>query len=489
MSKEIERALDAQLDWALGEAAGGGEPPDLLAVVRSKLAAPGAMSPRPAGVRVWFAAASVLLGLGVLVAVWWDKHSPAAPVQQPESPLLQEGEPEWVTVGNAEEIERLPEDCAAVRLFPVTASYVESLGRLRHLAHLDLGLALDPITPPQPRLSASILQAAAKLTTLRELRLDYRSEIEPSWLLRLDALPLLETLSLKFVQVDIQAAASLHRLPSLRRLDVSFDSALTDDGLRLLATIPSLRELSLRGCGGLTHTGLTVLGKARQLEVLDLSFVAGTRISADAYYRVTIDAGNGAPDGEALQRTEQLLAGMTLLAPNQGVTDELLLALRPLDNLRVLRLLGCAAITARGLAVLTDKPILWLDLCIRDSGCAGFAQQLPSTLETLGLAHSKLLTDADATAMAKRLPMLQQLDLTQCTALGDAGLRALLQHCPLRRLNLRGCRGLSAESLQALLAKSTLRQLEVSGLSWIDADAEQRLRAMPGMQLENRRGG
>jgi hypothetical protein len=436
----------------------------------------------------------VLIGIGALVAVWCERAADQAvvpaPLQQPQppqpTPLLQEPvpEPAWVTVDDPDGLAAVPEDCRALRLWPRGAHEVAGLARLKQLAHLDLGLAVAEGEKPQ--LDEGILRAVGGLATLRELRLDHRIEVEPSWLQALEALPVLEALRLRFVPLDDAGAARLARLPSLRRLDLAFDGVLGDAGLAAIAALPDLRELSLRACGALTTDGLAVLGKASRLEVLDLSCVTGIGSGVPR----ALAGGRPMPPA-LLQRAEaMMLAEMTQAAvPGRGVTDAVLQELGRLERLRELRLQGCPSITPWGVSVVAGRNLRVLDLYLRDGAFAPFVEALPPTLEELGLACCRTLSDADLEAVGVRLPLLQKIDLTQCTAVGDAGLEQLLQRCAIRELKLVGCKGLTAKTLPVLLAHKALRKLDVTGLRWVDAAAEEQLRALPELQVECRRGG
>jgi hypothetical protein len=484
VNEQLDRAHDAQLDWALDEVAGAQRPPDLLAAVQARLDADGDWAPagdrppRPAQ-RPWLAAAGVLLGVGVVVAVWCGRgQTPSsAPARTAQGQDPQQKEPaEFAVASTLEELAKVPDDSTAVRLSPVDAATVAALRRLQRLTHLDLGLA-RATGDPAP-LDEDMLREVSKLTTLRELRLDYRAGIESTWLQPLADLPLLETLTLKFVPVDDAVARTLANLPSLRKLDLAF-TAIGDEGLAVLVAMPGLRELSLRACGRLTTAGLTALGKATRLEVLDLSCAVGLSSGAPRAL-----AGNATL--AILKRSESMmLAEMALAGKTGGVTDEVLQTLKPLANLRELRLFGCSAVTAEGLAAVPSARLRTLDLTVRGD-FAPFAAALPPGLEVLGLGWSTTLKDADLTAIAERLPHLQRVDLTRCTGIGDAGLEKLLQGCPIRELSLDLCTGLTAESLPTLLGCKTLRKLDVSGLRWVDGSVQQQLKSMPGMELEAR---
>lgn len=205
-------------------------------------------------------------------------RSAVAPLPGVGGARAQDPQPEWLTVEDAAGLATVPAACTALRCWPRSADDVAALARLETLARLDLGLA--EAQGEQPPLDAAMLRGVAKLASLRELRLDYRTELEPAWLQALESLPLLEAISLRCVAVDDAAAQRLARLPSLRRIDLAFDAALGDAGLAALAAMPQLRELSLQSCSGVTGEGLRVLGRARALTSLDLTFAAGPQTTA-----------------------------------------------------------------------------------------------------------------------------------------------------------------------------------------------------------------
>src|SRR5262249_51236375 len=150
-------------------------------------------------------------------------------------------------------------------------------------------------------------------------------------LAHLAALPLLDTLLLDYVPVDDAGAAELAKLPSLRRLDLGFSSALTDQGVRELASMSGLRSLSLRGCGQLTAHGLAELGRLRELEMLDLGSVAGLAAGPGGLFATAPipggarPAANGAPNPAG--RPQQAVPLRENKNADAGVGDETLVAL------------------------------------------------------------------------------------------------------------------------------------------------------------------
>jgi hypothetical protein len=76
-------------------------------------------------------------------------------------------------------------------------------------------------------------------------------------------------------QATDEALALLAGLPTITCLGLGGSHALTDDGLRVLASVPNLRELDISGIP-ISDAGLEVLFELKKLETLNL---AGTRVT------------------------------------------------------------------------------------------------------------------------------------------------------------------------------------------------------------------
>jgi hypothetical protein len=406
---------------------------------------------------------------------------------RPTGPSRPVPEPGWVLAATSDELAKVPDGCRALQLLQADAERIASLSRLHELERLDLS-DLPGRSPATLPLTEEALRALATLPTLRELRLRLRSELPSAWLAHLAALPQLDTLLLDYVPIDDAGVAELQRLPSLRRLDLGFSSALTDQGVRELATMSGLRSLSLRGCGQLTAKGLAELGRLQELEMLDLGSVAGLAAGPGGRFATAIPGAGTPTPGRPQAGGAPTPAGRPQLAlpprptknDGAGVGDETLAALAGCAKLRDLRLGGCPMVTPAGLEKLRRLPLRALDLYVIGS-FAPFLRVLPPTLESLGLAYSRAVGDADLQELGKQLPLLRKLDLSQCSSITDQGLAALFASLPLRELHLRGCHGLSAKAVEVLLAALSLEVLEVDG-AWVDDAVEAQLRAMPHMQ-------
>ena len=490
----MKTSVEAQercLEQALREQLGGEDVPDLADAVGQRAAAGQwpAEGVRREGSR-WLVAAGIAAGVAVAVGTALLAHArpapEAVPAASPQDPGKPSPAPEWTVVTEAAAIGSLDDSCRALRLWawPETAEagakagIAAALDRTPRLERLDL----DAGDRPGPALTEADFKRIGEQTSLRELRLAHRTEIESFWLAPLAALPNLTVLALPLVAIGDEGARALARLPSLQALELAFDWTLSDAGVASLATVPGLRQLSLRGCGRLTSSGLRELAACVRLEHLDLRFCSGI-------------GGRALRDlpAPARSRIEQMLSAELVIAskPGGGADDEVVRVLAALPALRELLLTGCPSITAAGLEALSSRPLRRLAVSIRSGDCAAVTAVLPPTLENLSLAWSTAFDEAAAEPLGKRVPQLQQLDLFQCTSLGDAALAKVLAGTALHELELRGCKLLTAACVPVLLAASQLEVLDVSGQEWLDDAVEAKLRAMPKMRdlRCKRRGG
>lgn len=230
----------------------------------------------------------------------------------------------------------------------------------------------------------------------------------------------LVSLSLEGCQIKDSSSLSslLSRNPFLQTLDVSGLSGMTDEvAAQIAQNCPDLEVLDLGWCGKLSGVGLLNIAsfctKIQQLRLCESS------------------------------------------AFNGHQAQELMVALRDLENLQVLVLSGCRHIT-------DDL------LCFYIRG-----HQLDPTLESeeiyplpirqLNLSRIPNLTDATLRNLAGATPYLQRLELagnTNGTAYTNAGLAALLPHIPnLTHLDLEDNHSIADATLQLLASLPIAKSL------------------------------
>ncbi|SPJ31975.1 BTB/POZ domain-containing protein [Candidatus Protochlamydia amoebophila] len=150
---------------------------------------------------------------------------------------------------------------------------------------------------------------------------------------------------------------------------------------------------------------------------------------------------------------------------NAHLADAHLLALKNCENLKLLHLEACQAITDDGLAhlaLLTSLQHLNLYFCVNLTD-AGLAHLTPLTaLQHLNLSYCWKITDA---GLAHLTPLtdLQHLNLSDCENLTDAGLAHLTPLTALLYLNLSKCYHLTNVGLAHL---APLTGLQYLNLKW-----------------------
>ncbi len=465
------------LDWGLEDRLGGEAPPDLLAAVRARLAV-GEVAPARLG-GSWPLAALLLLGIAAVVAVaWWGRPTAPAPAQEPPP----------VPVSTLAEIQALPGSTRAVELTNVDDEAFAALARLRELEllivreplHENYGLGLKVTMPPgQRHLTAACWRTIPGFTKLRRLelsgvlrigRLD-AAGIDPQQLgSRLAALPLLESLTLRFLDLDDAALAMLQQLTSLRRLDLSFNHGFDDAGLDHVLRCRSLRVLSLRGCQQLSGEALARLVALPELEELDLSLIDGI---------------NWRNHGGWLDDTERevvLRAQQAARVRGRGVRDATLVALAGSRTLRKLDITGADQVSAAGLAGLGDCASL------RELGAFGVPAVDPSwvaalpQLERLEVCGD--FTDAFCDAVRGHLLHLRRLSVAACYQITDRGLATLLAMPSLRALDMGQMYGLTVACLDAVATATQLEELDLRNNDFVTAREVVRLRrALPNLRV------
>ena len=224
----------------------------------------------------------------------------------------------------------------------------------------------------------------------------------------------------------------------------------TDDDLLLLRPLQKLEILRL--CGRpdrqLSDTSIPTLGVFSRLTSLSLGFWGDTTEVIAA-------------------STLSQLSNLTSLdlAYSEAVTDNVLLALRPLTALQTLDLTFCHNFSGDGLAVLSSTTRISKLLLSR-------CYQLTESSLT-HLQHLEGLTDLDLNSCfsigdaglwhLQDLPLLTSLDLGSCLQVTDDGVYALRSLTRLTSLSLEGCEMVTFLGLDSLA--TSCRQLETLNLS------------------------
>jgi hypothetical protein len=501
-----DEAKDLQVDWALRERLGAQAPPDLTEAVLERLLrepADGGVMPMAAAAeghapsRLWLAAALVLLGIGaVLGAALWNRDSGQrsdAPAQQPVAPTSKPAE-----IANVADVAKLPADTRAIEAQAIGDEALAALAaraakgglpRLESLsvinsAHQTYGMGLKMTLPDGERSITCVgLRHIAELTKLRRLLLSgtfaLRHGLEPGGqlLAGLVRLPMLQDLTVRFVDTTDADLAVLPRLSALQSLDLSFNHGFAAGGIDAVVQCSQLKSLSLRGCQQLEGAQLAKLGALQRLEHLDLGLIDGINwrnVPGEAAFEETPSL-----QGDRFDTWEVRAGGKRIRRRFSGVTDEALAGIAGAKELRWLDVSGGRFRTGAALAELSRLETLDVSsMALTDA----FPSVLPVGLRELHVCCD--FTDAFCTAVRERLRQLRYLDVAACNGMTDIGVASLIALPELRVLELRQCRGLSPGCIDLLVEARQIEELDLRHVDWVTAEHVQKLRSgMASLQV------
>lgn len=259
------------------------------------------------------------------------------------------------------------------------------------------------------RISDEALPIVAQMTSLKTLALS-RCGVSDSGVTALRALPQLTELDLSYcLQVTGACFEAFQDNPTLQTLKLcDCYECCVDNTLKVISGISSLRKIDLTNCSHLSDAGISFLSTL-PLETLNLCCCA---TSIEGFAKIS----------SILTLTELDIS----FWPN--VKDHWLKKLTKLTALSFLNLSKCSGVTDKGVGFLKS-----LGHSLKHINCSechritSTSVQMISTsfpfLESLGLAWLDV-QDADCTELRK-LSHLQQIDLTGCPDLTLAGLQEL----------------------------------------------------------------
>ncbi len=489
---------DLVMDGVLRERLGGESPPDLVAAVRTRLAVAGAPEPvTRRAARLW-AAAAVLLGALVVVAIATlprrEAGGGAAGAQDPKVLVP-------VLVHQQTDVATLPADTRAVEAVGVDDQKFLELTRLRGLEVLivrepwneSFGLSLKLAAPRYARpVTAAIWSHIAAFTKLRTLELhgtvhagffdspgiglqpaDWSGDVRrvADVFAGLERLPGLENLTLRCMDTADIVLLQLPRLASLRRLDLSFNHGFEEAGIDAILQCRGLRSLSLRGCQQLHGRLLARLHELPELAELDVSAIDGINWRAGSAELFMYGA------RQLLERARRLADRIGM-----GPMDEALAGLARCPRLAVLDISG-GYWTTDGIASLgACRSLRDLRATGGQGHGAGWVAALPSGLERLEVGGG--YSDAFCDAIAEHLTSLRHLNISACDGITDRGLARVAKMPSLRALDMRQMRGLTVASIDVLLAAPQLEELDVRHCAFVTAAHVVALRrALPKLRL------
>eukprot|EP00210_Caulerpa_lentillifera_P004685 g4470.t1 len=238
----------------------------------------------------------------------------------------------------------------------------------------------------------------------------------------------------------------LELLGNLTHLDLSWNQ-LHMDTLEQITQLPKLHGLNLKNCLGVGDTlleGLAAMGTIRSLNL------SNTGITDDG-----------------LMLLNDLQLDQLNLSRCDNVTDDGMFWLQYCRSLQELDISGCHNITSGGLEQLQHLPNLkrlyLQEMKLMD--CSSLCN-LP-VLEMLNLRDCSWVTDSVLSSLAL-CENLRFLNLRNCSKFTDHGLRSLINGLQkLESINFRGCSQITDDGIALLSALMELRDLDLSFLNQI----------------------
>ncbi|MBI1902967.1 MAG: hypothetical protein HYS13_17860 [Planctomycetia bacterium] len=197
-----------------------------------------------------------------------------------------------------------------------------------------LYISLEPTSSAVATERQTWTDSIPRLDSLKSLRV-YGVRLEKRDVANVAALPRLEGLQLDECGLNDDAIGPIANLHRLRSLSLNGNPELTGAGLQRLAGLESLRALALLECPNIRGKDVVALDGLHRLQVLHLGAARGQ-----------FSQPLGDDDLHAISKMQSLSALYLNGSPN--VTDEGLVHLAHLENLRFLMLDGCS-ITDLGL--------------------------------------------------------------------------------------------------------------------------------------------
>ncbi|GJQ09752.1 hypothetical protein GpartN1_g1543.t1 [Galdieria partita] len=257
-------------------------------------------------------------------------------------------------------------------------------------------------------------------------------------------------------QISNLGVEALSYFKNLESLVLDNCSSLGNISLSYIRTIPCLKNLSIACCDKISGSGLEQIFCSKHLEFLNLS--GCSRITSDALSHIC-----------SLTNLKQLKLRHCSRIDNRALEH-----IGHLTNLETLELYECVKIDDEGLKYLQKcTQIRYLCLsgtCISADGIASLAEMYMPHLESLHLTRCSNLVGSQFSFLLRRLSKnMKRLQLRYLHCVDEEVLRAISESFPqLESLNLTDCRQVTDKAISFLDNLSSLSVLKLAGTSVSD---------------------
>ena len=250
-------------------------------------------------------------------------------------------------------------------------------------------------------------------------------------------LPQLTSLTMKNTLIGNTGIEKLKEITTLRILDLRFSPLVTDEAMKVLASMENLRAVRLNGVSQLTDAGLysvLQLPSLVELDVRSCQNVSGKGIEkfvGKSTLRM-LKIGDQSVSDSTLQTVARIEQLTGLAVQNSNITNDGLAALSALD-LKDVTIEQCSAITDEGLGFLESYGQL-RKLTLRDLRITGaIFDKLSNARKLTVLNVAQTNVDDDAVKSLLKMENLTELNLSE-TLVSDAAVEILAQLPNLKKL-------------------------------------------------------
>eukprot|EP01129_Flabellula_baltica_P001758 TRINITY_DN1167_c0_g3_i1.p1 TRINITY_DN1167_c0_g3~~TRINITY_DN1167_c0_g3_i1.p1 ORF type:complete len:1479 (-),score=312.24 TRINITY_DN1167_c0_g3_i1:5-4441(-) len=295
----------------------------------------------------------------------------------------------------------------------------------------------------------------------------------------LKSVPLIETLNVSQISVDMPFFQSLQNCTNLVSLDLTDCICLDDDCISMLKCLP-LKDLRLRGCAPLTKSAIESVCMIETLEILDVSYLIQLK-QRDFFPLLKLNniqdlslAGNSlSPTFLELATSRFPLRRLDLL--NIGISN---IDLIDAENIKELHISHCI-INPSVLKALESVNVLVMEECdistdsdfgllrnlteLRVNRCTSFKYSLDSEtkITAISLSNTSGCDEGSIERIVKCSPLLEELDLSGCLISTEiSSFIGSLKN--LTKLTVKMCTGFSVGCLYGL----KLKYLDMRGVQY-----------------------
>jgi Ran GTPase-activating protein (RanGAP) involved in mRNA processing and transport len=270
---------------------------------------------------------------------------------------------------------------------------------------------IDRVIVEREGLTLEDMQKIGKLTHLEWIRVGGPA-INDSYVEALKGLTSLKIVDIENSSITDKSLEILKELPLIETLNLRRNLQFTDQAIKLFAEFPNLKTLQIL-YNGFSDMSLYDLDKVKSVRVLDIRALPvgddTLMCIADLENLEEIRIRSGSVTNEGIAELKKCKKLKVIELQDAGVTAGLAEVLKDMENLRSLRIFRCANFGAKGiseLGALTQLETLEL----RDMACSNEALLALKPLDQLKIVEFSELSNVDSATMVSVLKAYPKLE-------------------------------------------------------------------------------